>query len=153
MIQNRLRILCLYNDQEPSYLEADPEFELRDHEVTIFETYVEAKTAIQDSTRGIPPFDVVLADVSVPGGKFEDGFDDFPFSPVLLQPYLSQVLVRGLGVFAPEDFETTFESSDGFAVLVASKECRTPFGTRDWRKLLELVLKASDEADQFRVRD
>ena len=153
MQQPKLRILCAYCDQEPRYLETDPEEEFREHEVTVVKTYAEAKALIMDEARGIPPFDVVLADVSLPGGLFDGVFDDFPFCPILLQPYLDRSLVRGLGIFVPEHFETLFESSDGYAVTVASKECWTPLNTRDWRKLLELVLKASSESDQFTIRE
>lgn len=153
MNQSRLRIMCIYHNREPSYLGSDPEFELEKCEVTVVNSYAEAKKEIFDSKRGIPPFDLVLSDVTVPHGNIDDTFDDFPFCTILLLPYLNEMLVRGFGVFIPDHYETFFESSDGFSVVVVSKECFTPLGTRNWKKLLGLVLKAFDEADTFKIRN
>ena len=153
MIPPRLRILCAYHDEEPSYQEVDPQDEFEEHEVTTVGVYEEVKTLVLDERRGVPPFDIVLIDIQLPGGIFEGKFDADLLPTPLLQPYFDYKLIRGIGIFVPSDFESHYEISDGFAVTVASKECWTPVGTRDWRKLLHLVLKASDEADRFNIRE
>jgi hypothetical protein len=152
MHPHRLKILCAYVDIDgPNWLEEAPEITLQGHELTIVHTYREAKEAILDSRRGIPSFDVILADAGLPGGYV--GEADIPiYSPVILQPWMDQMLVRGLGIFVPRGREIMFEQSDGYSVLVATDECWTPLDTRDWQALLDRVIKASDESDQFNVR-
>ncbi|MES2215774.1 MAG: hypothetical protein V4481_00575 [Patescibacteria group bacterium] len=148
MNQPSLRILCIIYDREPLYLQAPPEAELPGHEITVVHDYASAKRMIMDKARGIPPFDIVLTDVSVPGGDHGDGFESFPYCPIMLQPYLDVQLVRGLGIFVPPYFETHFQTTNGYAAMVASRDCFTPLNTRDWRKLFELVIRAVNEMPQ-----
>jgi hypothetical protein len=151
MHQNPLKILCAYHDKDADWLGSTPEEALEDHKITVVHSYREAKECILDTSRGIPTFDVILSDVSLPGGYPDE--EPFPFCPVMLQPYIDQMLIRGLGVFVPREFESVFETSDGYSVTVASKECWTQLGKRDWEKLLEMVTKASAESDTFNTRE
>lgn len=154
MHQNPLKILCAYHDLEPDWLGVNPEEELKGHHVTVVHSYHDARNCIIDTRRGIPSFDIILADVTLPGG-FEDDLEhkDFPFPTVMLQPYIDQALIRGFGIFVPRHYESVFDLSDGYSVVSASKECWTPLDKRDWAKLLELVIKTSGEADRFNVRE
>ena len=127
MHQNPLKILCAYHDLEPDWLGESPEDALHGHNITVVHSYHDMKKCIVDTKRGVPSFDIVLADVILPGGfKDEPNDNGFPYPPIMLQPYLDQMLIRGFEIFVPKHFESVFDLSDGYSVVVATKECWTP---------------------------
>ena len=118
MQQNRLKILCAYHDPEPDWLGESPENVLKGHDVTSVHSYCDAKKCITDANRGVPSFDIILSDVVLPGGfKGENDENNLPFVSVMLQPYIDQMLIRGLGIFVPRQFESVFDLSDGYSVV------------------------------------
>lgn len=137
-----MKILCAYHDDEIDYLGTDPEIELAGHEIVTVHSYAETIKLITDSSVRIPPFDVVLLDIVLPYGLDLSGKK----TPMMLTPLLfiqtDENLIRGMGVFVPKDHREGFSSNiDSYHALVADNTCWTPSGKRDWRKLLELVLK------------
>ncbi len=65
MHQNPLRILCAYYDPEPDWLGESPEDALEGHDIIVAHSYRDAKHHIIDPQRGVPSFDIVLADVAL----------------------------------------------------------------------------------------
>lgn len=152
MHQNPLKILCAFHDTEPDWLGIPPEEALLGHHLTVVHSYREMKEAILDEKRGIPSFDLVLSDVGLPGGYNDEECGAPIYCPIMLQPYLNQMLVRGLGIFVPKHSESSFELSDGYSVVVARRDCWTPNDKRDWLKLFSLVVGACNQSDHFMER-
>ncbi len=150
MHQNPLKILCAYYNPKIDERGVHPKVALSRHDVTCVHTYKDAKDAVLTA---VPPFDILLADITLPGG-FVDEVDGASAHPsIFLQPYLDEQLARGIGIFAPLHFESVFESSDGYTILVSSKICWNLDGTRDWAKMLSLVLQAHSQSDKFNTRE
>ena len=135
----RLKILCVYYDEEMQFLAQDPEIEFHDHDVTVVRTYMEAQGAISDpSVR----FDIILADALLP--DYDVTAED-KMPSMLLMSHI-RCGTRGFGIFVPEFFENVLtDSFDGRCVLVADKTCWTDTGQRDWVKLLHLVKRMVGE--------
>lgn len=150
MHQNPLKILCAYHNPKIDDKGVCPEVALKDHVVTSVHTYKDAKEAVLTA---VPPFDILLSDMTLPGGFVDEIDGAFAYPPIFLQPYLDEQLARGIGIFAPPYFESVFESSDGFSVVVSSKTCWNPDGTRDWAKMLSLVIQAHSQSDTFNTRE
>lgn len=129
----------MLHDDEPDFLGTDPEVELEGHDVTVVHTYSEAVALTRDISGGIPAFDVVLADMFAPWSP------EFPSemgaAGIFFIMHGEFNLIRGLGVFAPSDFDgvSTFDFDQYFSIVV-DRDCVTPSGKRDFRRLLDLVV-------------
>ena len=142
-----MKILCVSFDTEADLLATDPQRELAGHDVTVVHTYDEAVAMIRDISRGVPSFDVVLTDSLIP--KSRPTIDECGPGGVLLMMYVGQNLIRGLGIFAPTHFNEVFTTDiDGYQAVVASKECWTPNGKRDWAKMLRLVVGSIESLER-----
>jgi hypothetical protein len=135
----KLRILCVFYDKDPRFLATDPLLVLGEHDVTIRQTFKDAVRAIETSTQ-IPPFHVILSDAALAHTDAKNGLHIF--SPMFFLRYIQEKLVRGLGVFVPEFYSIDFTSAFDDNVVVASKDCWTLDGLRDWEGLLTEVIEA-----------
>ena len=149
-MNKKLRVLCIYGEALNTQRDEDPRISLVDCDVVVVGTYDVAKDILQ-TLEVVPPFDVILSDLYL----FKDRSlkDTAHLSPILLKGLCEQKLVGGLGIFVPQHFESSFEVSDGYTVTVASQNCWDFDGSRDWKKLFDLVVATSLESDTFNHRE
>ncbi|MEO8638173.1 MAG: hypothetical protein ABI430_04725 [Candidatus Taylorbacteria bacterium] len=136
-----MKILCAYYDKETGFLNTDPEVELVGHQITTVHYYEHVGFMMNDKSRGIPPFDVVLMDVVLPWNEACSP-DEAMLPTSLLMRHLDSSLIRGMGIFVPIYFETEFAFDfHDYHAMVADRTCWTPTDKRDWRMLLNLVVQ------------
>lgn len=128
-----MKIVCAYFDPEANFLSPNPQDELEEHELTIVHSYADLKALFVNPLE----YNVVLMDVFLPATNTIKR----RLPAIVLEHVFKKELVRGVGFFIPVYFEEQYRTSDEFTGTVASRECWTPQGFRDWKKLLELVLE------------
>ena len=128
-----MKIVCAYYDPPGSFLTIDPHDELEGHELTIIHSYANLKKLFVNPLE----YNIVLMDVFLPATDSHK-----QCLPAMVLEYLfKDALVMGIGFFLPIYFEEQYNIRDEFTGTVASRECWTPQGFRDWKKMLGLVLK------------
>jgi hypothetical protein len=138
-----MRIVCAFMSED----QADEERRLREallgHDVTVVYSYEDLRFV----TAAPALFDVILTDLVL---KWSLNSKEDYAAGAFISAFLPQTLVRGLGVFIPDFFETAFatECEHQYHSIVVSCDCATDWGGRDWVKLLGLVtarMKAIDD--------
>lgn len=137
-----MNILCIYNDEEESFLATHPEDELDDHAIYVAANFKEAERLIQNAG-SFPPFGAVLADAWIPSG-LNNGKNRWARD---LEPLAFRSLIQGFGVFLPDHYEGEYEcrrTVDDYHAVVVDASCMTVTGKRDWQALLGKVLDTID---------
>ena len=139
-----MKILCAYNRASQEIPDTDPREELVGHDVAVVYSYEEAGALMCDVSHGVPSFDVVLMDVSLPWT-----INSVEIMPsILLMRHIDSGLIRGIGVLVPAFFESEFSfHHDEYHAIVADRSCWTIFNGRDWSKLLQLVIANLEELE------
>lgn len=132
-----MRVLCVYYDKEENWLTTDPVEELEDCDVVEAHSFKETLGLI--GRKGIiAHFDIILADMFLPRN---DGGQVYCFGN-LFTLMLCLSGMRGVGLFIPQSamINRTLVHDFNGRRLVASKECWTITGKRDWKALYDEVL-------------
>src|SRR4051812_7419118 len=115
-----MKILCAYSDLYGEFRPNDPKEELKGHEVTVAGSYTDIKTLLVQTTT--EPFAIICSDSYLPWSL--NSTEVMPVS--LLSPYIEETLVRGIGMFIPEHFESEFSITFcSNLAMVADKSCRS----------------------------
>ncbi len=136
-----MRILCVFSN-EAGYFSPDPSSFFPKHTVTVTNSYDEAAKMLNDEIRGIPPFDVVLSDFIL--NQSATTCEQIPCAVDMIS-IIDMKLVKGLGFFLREFSTEGFaDDLDGYQAIVASCDCWSFTGQRDWEKLYSIVIEKID---------
>lgn len=137
-----MRIICAFMSDDPILEEARIRESFPEHEVVIVRSYEDLRYATQ------PPeiFNVILMDALL---KWSLNSNEIYPAGGFMLGFLNTTLVRGLGVFLPDNLDFVKQLDfDGYHSVVLTQSCQTDWGGRNWIKLLELVTARMDEIDK-----
>jgi hypothetical protein len=134
-----MKILCVFYDKEPRFLDPSPEEEFQGHEVVCVDNYFEAKFLMRQAAELEKPFDIVLTDSFMPyqsNSKETEGFGGF----FIMHAKLCDV--KGLGLFLNPELNEVCHQEDyeDRHVFVAANKFWTLTGGRDLQKMLNTLL-------------
>ena len=146
MTTDKLKILCIYHDDEVQFLAQDPEEVFCNHEVFTVNTSKGGEEILREDPNH---FDIVLADKYMPVGG---GTKDWVQTTELMR--FTGKKVKGFGLFVPAmDKQCYVGQMNGHITVVADRTCWVEYKKRDWRKLLCLVKRMIDEFSIVYVTD
>lgn len=133
-----MNILCITHNTEEVDFQNSPDEELSGHTVTEVHTKEDAFLMLRDGK-----FDIILCDLNFPhhGGDLPGPYGAFFCLWQEIPEYQRLYKVKAVGIFVPEYLTETFftETPENEMVSIATNNCRTITGQRDWVRLLGMI--------------
>lgn len=133
-----MNILCITHNTEKIYFQNSPGEELEGHSVTEVHTKEDALLMLRDGQ-----FDIILCDLNFP---HHSGDIPGPYGALFclwqdIPEFQRLYKVKTVGIFVPEYLTETFfiETPDNDLVCIATNNCKTPRGQRDWKRLVGMI--------------
>lgn len=133
-----MTILCITHNPDETDFQNSPSEELCGHTVTEVHTKEDACLMLRDGQ-----FDIILCDLNFPHHR---GDIPGPYGALFciwqdIPEFQRLYKVKAIGIFVPEYLTETFfiEAPDNELACVATNNCRTSTGQRDWKRLLRMI--------------